>query len=323
MSHSMNLVRRPLRHIVYSLLGVLLGGLLLATMPLGDAAERQLAPARVFIDMEGQLAGWAHSVSGGGHTSTTSIKNVTGLGVDDLVVHFGVDMAPIWWKWVSESLGANPVRTHDMAVVRTDIEGRQMDRVVLRQARIKQVHFPIADASAKEAAYFMVIITAASSQYEKLGGQAGPPLSKVRPLLGGAFQFELDGLPTDRVFKVALPVVSIKFTEVRVGTSRTSTSSMPTVSVGNMTVALPVAGDGQAYIDWADDVVTARMSQQNKLQSSLSFLTPNLKEVLMTIHFDQVGFARLILTQPDANAQIIHTMQVELIVEQVRVEMVK
>lgn len=322
MLHLIEADRRPLlRQVNQLLFSALLGGLLLATMPLGNAAERQLAPTRVFLDMEGQFAGWAHSVSGGGHTSTTSIKNVTGPDVEDLVVHFGVDMAPIWWKWVSESLGANPVRTRDMALVRTDSYGRQLDRSVLRQARIKQVHFPIADASAKEAAYFMVIITAASSQYEKLGGQAGPPLSKARPLLGGAFRFELDGLPTDRVFKVALPVVSIKFTEVRVGTSRTSTSTMPTVSVGNMTVGLPLT-DANYYSDWADEFIKGSVSPEIKLQSSLSFLTPDLKAVLMTIHFDQVAWVSLKLDQSKADGPIA-TVKVELNVEQVRVEMAK
>jgi hypothetical protein len=248
---------------------------------------------------------------------------VTSPEVEDLTVSFGVDMAPIWWKWVSESLGGNPGRTHDMALVHSDNQGRMMGRRVLRQARIKEVRFPIVDAAMKDPAYFEVKITAASSQYERLGGQAGPPLSKAQAALASNFRFELGGLPTDHVFKVALPVVSIKFTEVRVGTSRTTTFTKPTVSVGNMTVTLPVAGGGQAYFDWWDAVSKGGVSQEIERQSNLSFLTPDLKGTLMTIHFDQVGLVKVNLVKNEANAEKISTMQVELFVERVRVEMGK
>jgi len=306
--------------------------LLLAPPPLGNASEKQLAPARVFLDVGGQFAGWVHQFSGGqtkAESSNTQVLGpvmstipVTSPEVEDLTVTFGVDMAPIWWKWVSESLGGNPGRTHDMAIVHSDNQGRLMGRRVLRQARIKEVTFPIVDATMKDPAYFEVKITAGSSQYEKLGGQAGPPLSKARVLSGSNFQFELGHLPTDYVFKVALPVVSIKFTEVRVGTSRTSTSTIPTVSVGNMMVSLPVTDAGK-YFDWADDVIKAGVPQETKLQSSLSLLAPDLKGTLMTIHFDQVGLVKINVAKPETNAAKISTAQVELHVERVRVEMGK
>ena len=282
--------------------------------------------------MEGQFAGWAHSVSGGQTKAelsdtynlgpqTVAKKSVTSLEVEDLAVAFGVDMAPIWWQWISEVLGMNPGRTHDMAVVITDIDGRQMARRVLRQARIKKVVFPIFDAAAKGPANFTVWITAESSQHERLGGQAGPPLSKARALRGN-FRYELGGMPTSSVSRVASPVVSIHFAEDSVGASRTSTSTMPTVSVDNMMVTLPIT-DAKEYSDWADDVIKGGVSQENKLQSSLSLFAPDMKEILMTIHFDQVGLVGISFGKYEANAEKIATMQVELNVERVRVEIAR
>lgn len=321
--------RRPLRQVNHLLFSAFLGALFLAMTPLANAAEQLFVPGRFFLDVEGQFAGWVLNVDGGQTKiessdtrvlgqPTTAAKLMTGLEVEDLRFEFGGDMAPIWWKWINESLGANPGRTHDMAVVVTDIEGRQMRRVVLRQARIKEVRFPIADAATKDLANFTVVITAGSSQHEKLEGQAGPPLSKARALHGSAFQFELDGMPTHRVFKVELPVVSIKFTEVR--TSRTSTFTTPTVDVGNMTAYVPVR-DADAYFDWYRVVPIAKESQETKRSSSLSFLAPDLTEVLMTIHFDQVELVEVSVDQTEANAAKIAMIQVELNVERVRIEM--
>jgi len=329
MSHSMDVVRRHLRHAKYLLLSVLLGGLFLAMAPLVNAAERQLAPAPMFLDIEGQFAGWVHRVQGGtkvesGITNVlgpaTATKLATSPEIEDLRFEFGGDMAPIWWKWVNESLGVNPGRTHNIAVVRTDIEGRQIDRRVLRQARIKEVQFPIVDAASKDLAYFEVAISVESSQNERLVGQAGPPPSKARALHGSNFRFELGHLSTDWVFKVAPPVVSIKFTKVRVGTSRTSTFTTPTVSVGNMIVSLPVHR-AAAWIDWANVVINAGVPQEIKLQSSLSLLTPDLKKALMRIYFDQVELVEVSVADLEANAVGFSSMQVKLNVERVRVEM--
>jgi len=327
--------RRPLRQVNHLLFSAFLGSLLLTMVPLANAApERTIAPASVFIDMEGQFAGRVHSVSGGytkaqlGETyddrSSSTLKRVTGLEVVDLEVYFGVDMAPSWWQWVSESMGAKPGLPRNMAVVGTDFDGQQMERLVLPQARIKQIEFPVFDRSNPQPVIFKVVITAGSSQYETLGGGSSPavgrPNSRTRT---DAFRFELGDLPTTKTARVTPPVFSIDFSNDSVGAYREPTPTVGSVNVGNMILAHPrIPGDQQQYMQWLQDLIQGRNSEESKLTSSLTLLDVDTRQDVMTIHFGEVG---LVGIDPYQNSGIgpMTVMHIETYVDRMWVEMAR
>jgi hypothetical protein len=307
--------------------------------PLANAvADREdlYATSRVFLEMNGQFVGWVDSVSGGytkaqlgvvqDEKTRALMKRVAGIEVEDLEVYFRVDMAPTWWQWVSDSMGARPGLPRDMAVIRTDFDGRQLERVVLMQARITQVEFPTFDAASKNPAIFKVVITAGSSQYQKMSGEAGPALPNTRlatsTVLGNAFRFELGGLPTTRMFRVAPPVVSIGFPEDSVGAYREYALTAATVSIGNLIVNRPrTNNEDQQYFDWLRHfLIEGQNSPGNELPSSLSLLAPDLQTVLLTIHFGHVGLVSIDPYQSMAEGSPA-AMQVEMYVNRMWLEL--
>ena len=180
------------------------------TAPASDAAiEKDMVGGTVaiFLDLDGQFAGWANGVSGG-HTkavlvdtfderSTVIQKRIAGLAVEDLEVTFGIEMAPAWWQWISQSIGANPGIAHNITVFRGYMDGRPIDQLVLRQARIRQVQFPIFDGASRDKPSFKVILTAESSSFEDSGAQPKAPPRPLKPsALSNTFRFELGQLPT-------------------------------------------------------------------------------------------------------------------------------
>ena len=248
MSNFLNRARQPLDHVNRPSFIVVIVSMLLATAPFANAAtERALSGGGIFLDIGGQFAGWPASVSGG-HTKANVVtvnlgpsaitkKHVSNLEVEDLVVTFGVDMAPVWWDWISTELGDQAGTPRDMAVVSTDFDYNMMERMVLRDAVIKQIEFPSFDGASKDPAYFKVVISASSSRLEPIsGGKVNAPQGIAKKSLQSNFRFELGDLPTQRAKTVVPPVVSINVVKDEVGQFREPTKQVATKSVGNMTV---------------------------------------------------------------------------------------
>ena len=87
-----------------------------------------------------------------------------------------------------------------------------------------------------------------------------------------------------------------------------------------MTVALARADEGKSYFDWVRAFVIGEATEADELQSSLSVLARDMKQVLMTIHFDKVGPISIKFDDPEASKIGITGFQVEMYVGGVRLE---
>ena len=330
MSRSTNTGQRPSRYILASLLGVFLSGLLLTTSLTSGATPERDSFGRsggVFLEMDGGMVGWLKSADGGyakaqvseymDGRSTVPIKRVSGIEVEDLTISFGVDMSPRWWEWVSDVLGEKPAAAHDIAIVRTDYDGQTIERIILRQAMLKRIEFPIFDAAKREPVFFKAVITARSSQHQLVSGQ-GPALARTQAVMSHAFRFELGDLPTTRTLTVVPPVVSIGITDGSTGDRMATTSSART-TVGDMTMIRGRSGEDMRYFDWLRDLLEGRESGGSTMPATLSILGADLRQVLMTIHFDQVGLIS-VDTAWNTASDSIPSMRIEMYVSGVRVE---
>ena len=334
MSNFLNTGRQPLDYVKHLSFVVAIGGMLLATTPLPSAAAelRSTTGERVFLDIAGDFAGWPASVSGGytkGRIVTRTLtdgmtlkKHVGALEVEDLVVTFGVDMPQIWWDWISTELGDQAGTPRDMAAISTDFDDNTMERMVLRDAVIKQIEFPSFDRDSRELAYFKVVISASSSRLEPMsGGNVNAPQGIAKKSLQSNFRFELGDLPTQRAKTVVLPVVSIDVVKDEVGMFREPLKQVARKSVGNMTVSIARGPDEQAYNNWHDHfLIDGNVSDEDELQASLTLLGPDMQEELMKINFRQVGLVSLASSASAANREESATMDVELYIEEVALE---
>jgi len=332
MLHSSSVGLRPAKQTIYITISFFLCCLLLMTAPASDAAiEKDMVggTARIFLDLDSEFAGWVLDTSGGytkavvvdyyDGKSTVTRKRVGALAVEDLEITFGIDMAPVWWQWISNVLAGNPV-THNLSVIRTDLDFRTIDQQVLRNARIKQIHFPVFDRASKDPLRFKVVITAETSRFEAASGASAPsPLGRQISLKpnSSTFQFELGDLKTDRTVRVVPPVVSVKFPDGYVGGPGLQSTSTPTLGASNMTISVPIYDSGP-YMNWLRELVDGRVGADSMLQSSLSILTPDYQQVLMTIFFDSVGLASLSPYQLAADGSM-GPMVLDLYLERVRI----
>jgi len=114
------------------------------------------------------------------------------------------------------------------------------------------------------------------------------------------------------------PLVTIEFGRSRIGTSRTQAPAAPIVNIGNMTVNVPMR-DYDFIRDWVDAFILGQATQDNLTQARLSVLSPDFKQVIMTIDFDRVGPVRFQPTAVDSSSNKIMTAELELHIEQVRI----
>jgi hypothetical protein len=266
------------------------------------AQSRGYSSGKFALELRGEPAGFLRSVQGGEIFGTVitlpagadgvAKKHIGEVGFEPITITFGVGMAPELYAWVTEVLERKQT-PRDGAISLLNYDFTEMQRLEWKQGVITEVTFPAADASAKEAAFLTLTITADSTTLTPSSGkpQFGFSTKAQKQWLASNFRFSVSGLEAGASTVRRVAAFTIRQALVT-GEGERGHRQLGTVDVSNLLVAVPLAS-AKPWLDWRDDFLTkGNVDDDAERTGTLQFLDQTAKNVLFTITLSHVGIVR-------------------------------
>jgi hypothetical protein len=290
------------------------------------ANARSYTAGRFALDIDGQIAGFIKSVTGGnikGNVATHQLgpdniqkKHIATIEHEPFTVEVGMGMTRGFYDWIRASFDKAHV-TKSGEVIAADFDYQAQSARVFTDAHLAEVTIPALDGSSKDAAYMTLKIDPERIRYEKrsnekLNGKIGTATKKW---LCSNWRFELGSLPCQRVAKVDSFTWKQSVIKDEVGKFREPTKHPAKVEVPNLKVTISMA-DIEAWQTWHRNfVIDGLCSEGDELEGSITFLGPDLKEPLAHIDLFNVGLISLQQAKQEANKEEVARFEAELYVE--------
>jgi hypothetical protein len=295
------------------------------------ANARSYTAGRFALDIDGQIAGFIKSVTGGnikGEVATHQLgpdnvqkKHLATIVHEPFTVEVGMGMTRGFYDWIRASFEKAHV-TKSGEVIAADFDYQAQSARVFTDAHLAEVTIPALDGASKDAAYMTLKIDPERIRYEKrsnekLKGNIGTATKKW---LCSNWRFELGSLPCQRVAKVDSFTWKQSIIKDEVGAFREPTKHPAKVEVPNLKLTISSA-DIEEWRQWHQSfVIDGKCADSDELTGSITFLGPDLKEELAEIHFDHVGIISLQAAKAEANNESVSRFEVELYVEEMKFE---
>jgi hypothetical protein len=266
-----------------------------------SAARPPFSAAKFSLELEGSNEGFLRSFDGGdAYADVVSVagklceggKSISEVKYDPIAIDFGTGMGEGLYKWIQAFVGnCSPKESvpHGGAVVASDVQLKEMWGLEFKDALISEFRMPACDASSKEPAYMTLKFDPSVTKREDRSGGKFPTCGKTQKVWTPAnFRLTIDGLDCKFVSKVEALVV--KQGEVK----------LQPVDYSNLIVTLP---DSQAksFREWHEDFLVNGNVEAEK-NGKLEYLSPNLKDVLFTLTFEQLGIFRMGVEKMEAGS---------------------
>jgi len=208
------------------------------------------------------------------------------------------------------------------AVVLFDFDFKQQQRMEFFNALISEVNFPACDAGSKDAAfislkmrpeYTRMAATTAKGSQKSSSISAGQKAAKMR---AANFSLTIGDLDCPGVTAIEAFTVKQRFTE-SVGEVRDYEFEPGALDVSNLAVTF-AENSKNIFQDWFDDfVIKGNNNQSNERNGKLEYLSANLKDVLFTVTFLNLGIFKLERQKFEASSDRIRTVRAEMYCEQI------
>lgn len=303
-------------------------GFLLAEPQATD--RRSYTAGKYAVELDGVMAGWVQSVEGGHATSdvvTEKIgndplqkKHIAGVKYEDITVNCGVGMSRGFYEWIRASLDRQYPRKNG-AIAVCDYDSKEISRLEWTQGLISEVGFPALDAASKDAAKMTVKITPESTRSVKGSGRiaaAAKLQAAQKKWVPANFRLQIGTLDCTRVNKIEALTIKQKVVENPVGEMRNYQKEPANAEVPNLAITLPEE-HAAAFDAWHKSfVIQGKDSQGSKKNGQLDYLTPDLREVLFTLTFKNLGIFKLTPEKTEAGSENIRRVRAEMYCEEIR-----
>lgn len=300
-------------------------------MPLASSkVNRSYTASRFVLEIEGQQVGVLNSVDGG-HLKAEPIGEQVGVDgtvtrypgrqkFDDISLSVGTSMAPLFWKWIKDSLD-NKYSRRSGAIVAYDFDGNERARRTFTEALISEIQFPALDAKAKQPAFLVVKISPEVITYErKDGGKIGSPgdATKQKKWVPANWQLSLENLSSEvtrHVTKIDSLTVKQNIINNPIGRELYTRREPGRVDLPTISLHVPETRSKEWVKWWDKFVAKGDHVNKNETSGSLVYLANDCKTQLMTLTFKGVGITALTFEKHDAGADNIRTLKVDLYME--------
>src|SRR5215211_2645292 len=268
-----------------------------------------MASSRFAAELDGAMCGFLKSVEGGAITADVVAepvgssyfvkKHIGQPRYEELTLRLDLSLDKSVYQWIADTWAGKSAR-HDGAIIAVSSQQKAVSERQFFRAFLSEVTVPAADAAAKETA-FLTLELAPEFHRAKGGSGATTKISaaKSKTWLPSNFRLEIDGLDCKKVSKIDALTVKQKAAEGAIGELREFVKQPAQLEFPNLRVTLPES-DSQTWTAWFDDFVVKGLSgDANEKGGKLSFLTPDLKTVLVEVTFFNLGIFRL---EPEAQA---------------------
>jgi len=280
------------------------------------------------FELGGDGVGFPDSVEGGAATADVVVekdlgpdfithKHLAGVKYEDITVNCGAGMSNDFYDWLKGTFDRTNQRKNG-AIVEYDFQYNEVSRLNFSNAFITEICFPTLDGAARDAGTMTIKLTPEStSRAASKSGQAtkyanSKGVSKKNWLLSN-FQLTIDGLDCTHVNRVDAITVKQMVIENAVGQLRDYERVPGSLEVSNVAVTL-AESQAQDFYDWHEDFVIRGNSGQSKEKGgTLAYLAPNLKDVLFTLTFTNLGIFKL--TSQGASSEVIRRVTAQMYCE--------
>jgi phage tail-like protein len=232
-------------------------------------------------------------------------KHLGGVKYEDITLTLGMSMTKAMYDWINASMTNKQVRKNG-AIIAADYDYTERSRLEFKNALITEVGFPALDASSKEPSYMEVKFQPESTARVAGSGRKIDPKVQKK-WLPANFRLSIEGLeePTRRVNKVES--FSIKMKAVAGG--------RPELEMGDLSFTCPEAFAKPLY-DWHEDfVIKGNNGQDKELGGSIDYLGTDLREVLFTVKFQNLGIFKVSPEKAEAGSENLRRVKAEMYCE--------
>jgi len=307
---------------------------------LGTASWRNAAMAAVMTDrsyvsgnfaleLDGQFVGFLKSYEGGfakadvipePYGSAAFIKKHIGQPkYQDLVMQCDPILPKPLYDWVAATLNTTTMRKNG-AIITASYDYKEQSRLQFNQAMISEIAFPEFDAASKEPAYTTIKLALENSSpvagsSAQLKGDIGA--KKQHAWLPSNFRLSIAGLDCTRINKIEPLIIKRVIQKEQLGDKRDYAKEPTRLEFPNLSFTLPEINAGSFYAWFQDMVIKGNSDDKNERQGSLQLLSPDLKTVLQTINFQNLGIFGFAPEKAAANADQIRRVRVDLYCERI------
>ena len=270
--------------------------------------SRAFSTGRFALEIDGNIVGFVNAVEGGmafGDVVKEAgedfffKKHIGNAGFRDIRLEFGADMDGSFYDWIASSLGMNYMRKNG-AIVGADFNGNVVSRLEFQHALITEFTLPAADATSKDAAKMSIVL---SPERTVLNRKASGKLSTTgartqKRWLPSNFRFSIDGIDTKKVSKIE--ALTVKLPRITDCFKCEELPPGPT-KIDFPHVVVTTGEPAEQLYDWFESfVIQGNNGDESEKGGSLEYLSSDLKTVLFTLKFRNLGIFELMPVAVDA-----------------------
>ncbi len=311
---------------------LVLGAVLAVLCSIGVSKDRSYVAGRYLLTLDGVKCGFVKSVEGGaiiGEVIQEPVgpdyvvhKHLGKPKYEDFEIQVGLSMGKPVYEWIRQSWTAKYQRMKG-SITAMDFNYQPKSEQQFFEALLTETTIPAADAASKDPGYLTVKFTPETIRSAKPSGKsdAGTPDKGMQKMfLPANFKLDIAGLNGKGVSRVES--FTVKQTAIRddIGDARDQKKEPGKLEFPNLKITLPEKG-AEGWLAWHENfVVKGNSTQDQEKSGSLTFLSPNLKEELLTIRFYNMGIFSLRPEKAEANNEAIRHLVAELYVERMEFE---
>lgn len=301
--------------------------------------KRAFGQGKYGLELDNVKAGWVSEVDGG-HAVADVVteklggdhlakKHIGNVKYEEISFKCGTGMSKALYEWIDTGFN----QTHNQegkgrqngAMVFADYDYQELSRLNFFFAILTELGMPALDAASKDAAKMTLkfkpeYTRKVLAQGGKLTGSYGIDAKKQKQWLPANFRLRIDGLdePCTRVNKIEALTIKQKVTENAVGEMRDYEQEATSVEVPNLVITLAESHAKPLY-DWHEDfVIKGNCTEDKEKGGTLEYLAADLKTVLFTLTFKNLGVFKVAPDKMEAGAEGVRRIKAEMYCEDVR-----
>lgn len=290
--------------------------------------KRSYVAGRFALELDGQFAGFVTGFEGGnlvGQVISLKVadgsvrKQIGGMKIEPISIETGLSMEKPFYEWIKAILDGK-AGPKNGAIIAMDFNNKEVGRRIFFNALITEIEFPACDAASKEAARMTITLTPESLRFDPPSLKQAPlPVTKQKQWLPSNFRLNIQGLEpaTARVNKVEALVIKQKVTEEAVGQRRDIQKGPSPPEYPNLVITLPESQAGLFYAWHQDFVIKGNNGQDKEKPGVLEILSPDLKSVLASLQFQNLGIFKVAPEPGQAGAEAIGRIKAEMYCEKI------
>jgi len=293
---------------------------------MADMRRSYTTTASYGLELNGVSVGFVESFEGGNATGEVVVespgadgiahKHLANVRYEEIALTCGATMSQTLYDWLATALNGSPTRQNG-AVVAYHSDMSEAWRLNFFNALISEVGFPTLDGSSKDAATLSVKLAPEYTRRVTTGtGKASAKGSlKAKRWSQSAFVLSIDGLDCGKVNRIEAITVTQQVTQNAVGVMRDSQLLPGNLQVSNLAITMADSNAADFY-DWNQSfLIEGNNGQNEEKNGALQFRAADMKDVLFTLQFNNLGIFRLAPVK--ASGEAVARVQAEMYCEQV------